>query len=236
MKLPENAMLDKNNIWFIDDKNIQKTRVVIEHRGYDYISRSEFYHIEGMEDFIAKVDDPCILFGSIRIKKMLQEFYKVENKLSNVDLPLTYYQKNGKAVGLIVPFYQNSISIRNLFGIYGEEFIKFYHHDECLERNLLMLDLEILYRLWEMYDAGIVYLDIHKGNFIVSDNHIKVIDFEPGYVKFKQNDNNYAKIMEKYCQLVNSLHFSLKIRNLLIFSYGSFTETEKDIKRLYKSI
>ena len=46
-----------------------------------------------------------------------------------------------------------------------------------------------------MYENGIYYLDINPGNIVLSDNQIKLIDFDYYYVRFDKKNEIVPKIM-----------------------------------------
>ena len=144
--------------------------------------------------------------------------------------PIAYYQENSKLRGLVIPYYDKGISIRNVIkSNKTEKFMSLYNHSNNLEENFMYLYLEILSLLEKMYQEKISYLDIHGGNFIIYQNQIKVIDFDPRYVKF--NNMFYESyIINKYCHLINDLNISFKLKNKLIFPKDNFTIFSNCIK------
>lgn len=231
---PKELELNHDNIWFLDKKKINIQQIVFEYPSYTFIPRSKFYKIEGNDEYIIKVHNEFIFFEEVRIKRMLKKFYEVSDKLSNIDFPIAYYQENSKLRGLVIPYYDKGISIRNVIkSNNSEKFMSLYNHSNNLEENFMYLYLEILSLLEKMYQEKISYLDIHGGNFIIYQNQIKVIDFDPRYVKF--NNMFYESyIINKYCHLINDLNTSFKLKNKLIFPKDNFENMKNEIKRLIK--
>ena len=237
MQIPSTLKYDKKGIGYLDEKDIEKRQLILEKRSFYRVLRNSFYSIEGdTSDYIIKKLCEHSLFQGLKIKKMLEGFLKIQNHLSNIDLPVGYYLENEEIWGTIVPYYMNSISIRELLRFPVHDIMDYYYHDENNLRNLLSLYLDILLLLEEMYANNVSYLDIHQGNFVFYENQVKLIDFEPQFIRFKTNSYYYRIILDGYLQLINGISLSLNKINLLIYSGSSFSEVTGKIKTLSKKI
>ena len=56
-------------------------------------------------------------------------------------------------------------------------------------RELSRVCIQALDILWELENAGISYLDIHAGNFLVTgeNRHVRLVDFDPLYIRIDDN-------------------------------------------------
>ena len=230
---PKELMLDHDNIWFLDKEKTNIKQITFEYN--DFIPRSKFYKIEGNDNYIIKVYNEFIFFEEARIKRMLKKFYEVSDKIPNIDFPIAYYQENGKVKGLVIPYYDNSVSLRELLKSDNvEKFMTLYRHGSNIKENIFKLYLEILELFKEMFQEGLSYLDIHGGNFLLYHNQLKIIDFEPKYLKYNKSRINEYHILERYFQLISKINFCFKIENNLIYPQGKFEIMEKEIKKLIK--
>ena len=235
-EIPKELRLDERNLWYLDDRDIHKKLITFEHERYNFIPRSKFYTIDEIDDYLIKIDDQVVLFHDERTKYMLAQFGNIRTKIKNVDLPIGYYQERGRTKGQVIPYYQNGVSIRNFLRFYSKKLETLYCHDDNKIRNVLKLYMDILDLIWEMYDNNLIYMDVHEGNFIIYQNGIKVIDFEPSLIHFKPTDRYYSMICDKFCHLINGISYSLGIDMVLIFPSSSFYKTKESIKTLYKKI
>ena len=232
---PKELELNHDNIWFLDKEKINTKQIDFEYPSYTFTPRSKFYKIEGDDNYIIKINSDFIFFEEPRIKRMLKKFYDVSDKLHNINFPIAYYQENGKLKGLVIPYYDNGVSIRNIVNSNNlERFMTLYNHSDNLEDNFMYLYLEILLLLEKMYQEKISYLDIHGGNFLIYHNQIKIIDFDPRYVKLNDNKFYESYIINKYCHFINNINISFKLKNELIFPKDNFESMENKIKRLIK--
>ena len=76
--------LDKHNISFIDDNNIQKEEIFLERETYNYTPQSHFYTF-GNDNYLIKVDYQKILFHDARTRKMIEEFQNRRKLIPNVE-------------------------------------------------------------------------------------------------------------------------------------------------------
>ena len=132
---PKELKLDGDNIWFLDKEKTNLQRITFEYN--DFIPRSKFYKIEGNDNYIIKVYNEFIFFEEARIKRMLKKFYEVSDKIPNIDFPIAYYQENGKVKGVVIAYYDNSVSLRELLKSDNvEKFMTLYRHGSNIKENI----------------------------------------------------------------------------------------------------
>jgi len=237
---PNGFKLDEDNLWYVDDKDIKKSPIYFPKVGVFYNRNVQcFYKVEGIDNLIIKNTRKYpLLFNQTRNRKLLKELLLREKDMPNVDVPKAYLKENNRVTGMFVPYYPKSVSYTRLTNYYSkDDVLKIYNHDNDADYNLLLLCLETLGVLKELYDAGIVYLDIHDGNFLIYNNGVKVIDFEPGFVKITKNKERYQyQIVNKYLQLARQLLYKLYFSEYISIYGSNFQEAEDSIKKLEKLI
>ncbi len=224
--------IDKDGLFYLDSKSVQITPITFE----DHSDR--FFLINGIDNYIIKdMKGYPILFNAQRIKSMLKNFYNIKEDIHSIDIPIGYY-KESKLKGIIIPYYKDSISIRSLMNTYNLNNVKkYYNHDDDAIDNIVTLYLDILHLIREMYEKNIVYKDINSGNFMLFNNKVKVIDFEPGYVKFtKYKEKYYEYIVYSYMHLINSISRNLCLSDCIFHPDENFDKTEEKVKELKKRI
>ena len=149
-----------------------------------------------------------------------------------LNLPIAYYQKDGKALGSVIYYYPQTIMLVNLYHRPIENLFDYYLHDDSSKRNLLRLYLDMLKLLKEMYNAGICYMDVRARNFVFYDNDIKLIDFEPSQLHFHASEFYQKKIVENFWRMIYALNKQYGFE--IIPESSSFQEMEDNIERVYK--
>ena len=229
---------DHKGIFYVDNEDINIKPFHFNEVTSNFNLRRTFYHIDGIDDYIIKDTKRLpLLFNQTRTKKILRNFMERQDNFIDIDFPVAYYVNKGKIGGTVVPNYKNSNSIKVLTNVYQFENLKnFYQHEDDEFRNLIHLCLEILRLIREMFDGDIVYTDINSGNFLVYNNSVKVVDFEPDYVHFTKNKNRYLKLLlSNYNLLVNYILRHYKFYDLPYYSPGdNFYEAEVRVKHLIK--
>ena len=61
----------------------------------------------------------------------------------------------------------------------------------------------------ELVNNNIYYLDIHSNNFLIYNNDLKLIDFEPSFVSFKEEDLKY--LVYNLVNMINRINSYLGI-------------------------
>ena len=234
MELKEPFKIDKNGLYYIDSKDVKIEKFNFNEIVKSYGQRRDFYHIEGVSDYIIKDTSKLpLLFNTYRNKKMLENFQKKEGMVENIDFPVGYFLEE-KGIKTIVPIYDGAVSIHELIKLYQfDDLKKYYQHDDNDVNNLISLCLDILDLVEIMYNADIVYRDISAGNFVVYNNTTKVIDFEPGYVIFtKKKDKYYEILLHNYAVLVDYIWHKYGFKEVYYNPGKSFNEERIKVKSL----
>lgn len=147
--------------------------------------------------------------------KLIEKLRKLQSKVKLTKFPTGIVRIKGYVVGQEVPYFENSETI--------SEFIESKRNKKVPTHYYI----EILKIMKELMSVGIVYNDIHSGNFLVDKDTEKVnlIDFEPIAVSFIQNIENYDW---------NSIIVSLKILIKQLNEYNNikFDDSFKEVKTM----
>ena len=213
---------DHNNLWYINAHDVKTSEIIFHDLVKSYGERRHFYKIDGIDNYVIKDSTMYPLtFNRIKNLSLLKNLSCRQEEFTNIDFPVAYYQSFKMLKGIIIPYYEDSISLRKL--IY-------------LHSNLITLLLEILELIVSMYDKNICYLDIHSGNFLLYNNSVKVIDFEPGYVYFQKKDKYYNRMAKNYAMLVERICHRFGFKEISVKPEGTFLETETKVKALRKEL
>ena len=227
-------LIDNNGILYWD-KKINKN---------DYIKTLEskycrFYNLLSTNEYIIKYNlQPLYNDDIIGMKDMLSYFNEVRSSIPSIDFPIDYYLEDNLLRGLIIYYYNNAISLKSLFGNYFiNDLYKYYSHDDNPYKNLILLYLEIISLIEELLDKKIFYLDIHSGNFILYNNQVKLIDFEPRQLVFHKNNNVlYEKIIYTLKLLINYSNYKLGLFEYIEGNIDNITKLKNEVKRLEKRL
>ncbi len=170
---------------------------------------------------------------------MLKEINKIRNNINEIDFPIGYYLEDDLYKGLIIYYYKNSISLRDI-ALKGDfhDLTKYYYYDDNPYRNLILLYLEILSLIEKMLDEKMYYLDIHSGNFMLFNNQVKIIDFEPNQIVFGSDIDSYyyRRIIACIKVLINYTNNSFGFNNCIIENSFNLTSLKEEVKRLEKRL
>lgn len=228
---------DNQGIFYLDSKTIKTKEFHFNEIKSAYSRQRKFYYIEGVDDYIIKDTTKLpFFFNGTRTKLILKNFMNVQNEFNDIDFPIGYFIDNNKIEGTVVPYYKNSISIKKLITIYSlEELKKYYYYDDNDNINLINMCLEILDLIERMYQKNIVYTDINAGNFLVYNNTVKIIDFEPDYVYFTKHKQKYYKLLlSNYTVLIDYIWRRYKYNDVIYNSGESFDDARCKVKALIK--
>lgn len=137
--------------------------------------------------------------------KFIQKMMERQLNISLTKFPTGVVTLDGNVIGQEVPYFYNSITVYDFLGKYKDV-------------NPIKIYRGILEALKEMYENGILYLDIHPGNFMINPNlnniNIDTIDFEEKYLKIDDFSKNYINnFFENYKLLIENLNRIIKIDN-----------------------
>ena len=204
--LPLELKSDKNGLLYMEDKTIIKRislpidKRIVDERYY----QNSFYRINSTDDYIIKYSHtPFMKKEREKIMAMLEQLVIRQKQVPDVDFPIGYFRRWHKLAGLIVRYYPNGISFDNIV-VNGdiEGFGKYYYHDEDSIHNLFLFFYNVLDIVYEMFENEIYYGDINHGNIVLTDNKVKIIDFDYRFVHFDNKDKNLAAIMYAYDRLL----------------------------------
>lgn len=132
-------------------------------------------------------------FNGYRDDILISNLQKRQANIHLTKVPLGVVTLDGKIIGQIIYFFQNYITLYQ------------FSMEKSREINYIKLYIRILTILKELYDNGILYLDIHAKNFMInSHNKINLIDFEHGNIIF--DDFNKSHIERFFTSFNNMLH------------------------------
>lgn len=232
--IPLELKIDNNGILYID-KKINKN---------DYIKNLEskycrFYNLLSTNEYIIKYTLQTLSKNDIiGMKDMLNNFNEVRSKIPSIDFPIGYYLEDDLLRGLIIYYYNNAISLKKIFCNYSiTDLYKHYAYDDNPYKNLILLYLDIISLMEELLDNKIFYLDIHGGNFVLYNNQVKLIDFEPSQLIFNQNNSIfYEKVIYALKLLINHSNSKLGLYEYIDGNINSITKLKNEVKMLEKRL
>ena len=234
--IPAELKVDKEGLLYTDDRKLLKTdSLLIDYRCFknDRYYQNGFYPLPSTIDYIIKYSFTPFM------KKEREEYYEMLSKLvdkqkdvPNVDFPIGYFRRNLKLAGLIIRYYQSGMSCDRIFENQDiEELSKYYYHDDDNIHNLFLLLDDVLDLVYEMFENGVYYFDLNAGNLILIDNRVKIIDFDPRFVKFDDKDNRLEIIMATYSWLIRDAMNYINIPYYLGY-FRNFEEVKRYTKKL----
>ncbi len=230
---------DRKGLYYLDSKDVKVEELVLKQFVRPYYEQAIFYKIEGISDYIIK---DCTrypyFFNRIRNLHLLKKLVEKQKIIDNIDFPIAYYKSLNMLKGFVIRYYHNASSLKEIASLYSLPQLNYYYSHENNEiDNFISLLLDILDLIRNMYDNGVYYTDIHMGNFLFYKNIVKVIDFEPGYVFFTdQNEYHLNIILKEYELLVNQLIRAFELKRILFHSGNEFYSTEQNIKLIRKRL
>lgn len=235
--LPYELKSDKEGLLYIDNDTITRySPLLIDHREFTaerYYSNG-FYRLYSTDEYIIKYSYTVFTRREIKeIKEMLYNLVSKQDQVPDIDFPIGYFKHGKKLAGLIIKYYKNGISCDNVFGNQDIEALgKYFAYDEDNIHNLFLLFDKTLDLIQEMFDNGIYYTDINPGNLILKDNELKLIDFDPHFVKFDNKDKRLLSIMNSYILFLKISLGSYKFYNDIDLEIGNFKEAKTFTKKL----
>ena len=203
--IPIECQLDNRGILYLDNYPLKK-RIYYGNREFD---KSYFFEIDSTKEYIIKYHKEKL--NKNDVLDMLLKFYNINGKnLNNIDFPIGYYRENDQIKGLIIPNYPYAISIKDAMIL--NNLNDYYNQFNNLKDNILKLLDDILQILESLYNHDIIYTDVNSGNFLIYHNEVKIIDFDPKYIFYK--DNFYVQRMFfNYCMLYDLICKRYNINN-----------------------
>ena len=235
--LPYELIKDKDGLWYInDDRLLVHSPLMIDKRDINEnrYYQNGFYRILSTNDYIIKYSYTVFTRREREaIKNMLINLTEKQNKVFSVDFPIGYFKCGSKLSGLIIRYYQDGVSFDNILNDCDIELLgKYYSHDEDNIHNLFMLFNDVLNSVYEMFENGIYYMDIHPGNIVLTNNSAKLIDFDTHYIKFDEKDKRLQSIMGAYLLLLKESLSTYCLENNINENLINFEEAKKYTKKL----
>lgn len=230
---------DKKGLYYLDSRDVKISELYVKQMSGSYKDHAHFFKIDGFNDYIIKDSTLYpLFFNRSKNLKLLKELVEKQKEINNIDFPVAYYKSFNILKGIVIPYYPNSISLSEIIWLTPfEEFKNIYNHDSNEVDNLVLFLLEILELLHSMYKHGIIYIDVHSGNFLIYNNGVKVVDFEPGYVFVTNNKGwNYERMLSNYGLLVDRICKRFGFKNIPFHAGEDFSDTELRVKSLRKRL
>ena len=214
--------IDNNNLIFFDKTSKgQEIKFENTQAKKPKQEKSKFYEVLEHPEYIIKYSQKKL--KDYDIYKMLTIFSKLKEKITSTDLPIAHYQEDNILKGIVVPYYNDSVSLYQITSTKNlNELTKYYHHDDDKLHNLYLLLNDALNILEELQNNNICYIDSNPGNFILKDNQVKLIDFEPNYLKYGLTNENIKILLERYDDLICNSHLYFQLDNLPIYKAKNF--------------
>ena len=204
--IPCELKYDKDGLLYLEDDNVfkRKSLHIDKRTGIDEYFQGFFYSLDSTDDYIIKYNSTEFTKKEIvAVKEMLKTLVEKQKNISRVDFPIGYLVHMKKLSGLIIKYYKDSISFYDIIKTRDFNYLgKYYSHDDNILHNLFLLYQDVLDIIYELLDNDICYTDINPGNVIITDNQIKLIDFDHKYVLFNQKDTILKDVMNNFSQFV----------------------------------
>ena len=197
--------IDKNGLVYYDEKD--KGNEVDFHLPKNFEIKSKFFEVIDNPSVIIK--QPLTDFNEDRELEMLIEFNKVHDDIKKTDLPVSYYKENNDIVGTVVPYYDKSISLYTLSKKRDSrlyQLMEVYKRDDDAIRNLFILYREIIDLMEELYNYGICYYDSNSTNYVIKDNNVHLIDFDPKHISFETKRRNLYQVLIGIDDLIDRMN------------------------------
>lgn len=235
--IPVELKVDKEGLLYTKDKKIiRENSLLIDNRFFenDRYYQNGFYPLSSTDEYIVKYSyTPYMKQEREAYKEMLFNLVNKQKDVPDVDFPIGYFRHRRKLAGLIVPYYKNGISCDNIFKHQDINEIKqYYYHDEDDIRNLFLLLEDVLNLIYEMFENGVYYSDINSGNLVLTDNQVKIIDFDPRFVKFKDKDKRLEIIMMTYNWLIREVMKYFDFPYYFVEDFQNFEHVKVYTKKL----
>lgn len=133
------------------------------------------------------------LFNGHQDDRMISSLQDCQKNVFLSQFPTGVVTFNGRIIGQEIPYFPESQQLdKYLANASMAQVFKKYK--------------ELLLIVKELYDNGVIYLDIHPGNFLVTKNDkIEIIDFDKSYVLFNDRKRKYKTMILNLYVLFNDL-------------------------------
>ena len=238
IELGEPFKKDKKGLYYLSSRDVKVSDIYVPQISNSYSHNTTFYGIEGIDNYIIKDSTLYPYFNNRkRHLELLKALTKRQDMIDKVEFPVAYYLSSFMLKGIIIPYYKDYLSLRYIIYVYPfDELTKFYNQESNKLDNLISLFINILELVIYLFDNGINYNDVNTSNFLIYNNNIKVVDFEPGFVNFNEkNSRDIKKALKKYEDLINLVLKKYQFQEKFN-SEEDFYSTEKKVLELRKRL
>ncbi|MBP5683830.1 MAG: hypothetical protein J6X02_01060 [Bacilli bacterium] len=207
----------------------------INKKNPDEISR--FYKLNNHPELIIKY--AIKNFDNEKVRYMLRTFMELQKRVYLTKLPTSYYMEDGIMKGTIIPYYDKGISLNTVSLTKKiDELMKYYYHDEDILHNLFILFSDIMDILEELVDNNVIYFDTNPGNFVLINNRIQLIDFDPEYdrIVYEVNKKNIVKMLIEFDRLVFLVTKRFGIADLCYYNPRNIQSYRKHLVKIENKI
>lgn len=235
LKIDENGLLYTNDYKLVRGKSIFLNCRENDEFRYDQYT---FHGLGDNNDYLIKYHlNPMGLDLEKLTRKMLITLRDKQGNVAMTDFPIGYFRRFYHIRGIIMKHYKGGISLDRLSKRKDiGDIMKYYSKDDDSTHNLFLSFDETLTALNEMYDNGIYYTDVNPGNFLLHNNSVKTIDFDPIYVTFNNKDEQLSLILSRYKDMTNLVLSNIGIDNEYDCDVNSFEGAKVYTKKVENSI
>lgn len=147
--------------------------------------------------------------GAFQDAELIINLQKKQSNVFLTEFPTGIITLNSLIIGQEIPFYQEYITLR-----------KFIKNNGTIDKNTIILILKIFR---ELLSNDIIYSDIHSNNILINPNNfdIKLIDFDPTFVKFEFYKSRYEDMIKNLLVLLkninNQYNLNLDLNDIELF-------------------
>lgn len=241
---PLEMSFDDVRVGFIDINNENLLLQEIKFIDLDHTRRrcrelkNKFYSLSSTDDYILKLNQDINVNDS-ELRQMIERLYYRQPNVDSVEFPIGYVKNSNNTIGQIIRHYPNTKSFKTICLTEDiEDLQKYIYFDDDALRNLFLIYLNILEQIEQLFEKGIMYLDIHPGNMIFFDNSVKIIDFDPDYIRFNRLKCYYKQIIYNYRRLINSslsfFYLDGELENIV--EETNFSDIKRKVKTLENTV
>ncbi len=230
--LPMEAKVDSNGLLYIDDELIKRHPINLRDNP-DKKTHSFFYELFSTSDYIVKYSNNPI--NRNKLMEMLLRFQKLQSIISKIDFPIGYYKEENRIKGTIIRYYKDSPSLYFLSETHDINILgKYYYHDDDIIHNLYQLMYETLLLIEELFENNIYYTDVHRGNFLIDNNTVKLIDFDYNFVQYKEKRDKalLQMVLRNYDDMLFFITKRFGLGEILYYQVNSFDGMRKKIQKV----
>ena len=93
---------------------------------------------------------------------------------------------------------------------------------------------ETLLLIEELFENNIYYTDIHRGNFILNNNSVKLIDFDYNFVLYKEKRDKalLQMVLRNYDDMLYFITKRFGLGDIMYYQVNSFEGMRKRIQKV----